>query len=193
MDPAIAAALISSPVALLAAGAAYGAGLVQGRGAYRGPVDAVRRQHQRDAYAAFLTEANAFFSKTLWGNCAQQASSQLGISLRDEARRQEINRRALRIQSEVPTEPLKLAAAVVQLEGPENIAAIAREIENHAHNVHVDALYGEAPYTLFDALDGRPAPTGEGRNTHLDLLTAINNFTDAARSHLNGSKTARRP
>ncbi|MGV9250631.1 hypothetical protein [Streptomyces sp. NPDC003697] len=136
-------------------------------------------------------EARTYWHKTLWGHCAQQAGEQLGISLRDRARRQEVNSRALRIQAEASTEPLKLATAVVQLEGPEHIAAIAQEIENHAHNVRFDALHGEAPYTLFDMLDGDPAPTNEGRNTHLDLLNAIHTFTTAARSHLNDDGTAR--
>ncbi|MET9185222.1 hypothetical protein [Streptomyces tendae] len=164
---------------------------MQGRAAYRGPVDAVRRQHQRDAYAAFLTEANTYFNRTSWGNCTQQAGEQLGIPAGDESRREEINRHTLRIQAEAPTEQLKLAAAVIQLEGPEDLAAIARQIENHAHTIQFDARYGEAPYTLFDMLAGRPAPADSGHNTHLELLNAIQQFTETARSHLN-DETARR-
>lgn len=51
MDPAIIAALITTPTAVIAAAAAYAAGRSQARAAHHGPIDAVRRQHQRDAYA----------------------------------------------------------------------------------------------------------------------------------------------
>ncbi|MDQ1031433.1 hypothetical protein QF035_009015 [Streptomyces umbrinus] len=56
MDPAIIAAVITTPTAVIAAAAAYAAGRAQARAAHHGPIDAVRRQHQRDAYAA-LTRA----------------------------------------------------------------------------------------------------------------------------------------
>ncbi|MEV5295377.1 hypothetical protein AB0K64_29635 [Streptomyces sp. NPDC053741] len=64
MDSAIAAALVATPTAALAATAAYAAGRAQARAAQRGPVDAVRRQHQRDAYAAFLRAAWSYLSST---------------------------------------------------------------------------------------------------------------------------------
>ena len=53
MDPAVTAALITTPAAILAAAAAYAARSAQGRGS----VDAVRRQQQLEVYAAFLTAA----------------------------------------------------------------------------------------------------------------------------------------
>lgn len=186
MDPAVVAALISSPVALLAATAAYGAGRVQGRGAYRGPVDAVRRQHQRDAYADLLTAANSYMRQTMWAECSVQACAQLGISYPPGERRDEAGRRACRIQADVSPEPLRLAAAVVHLEGPEHIAEIAHRIENHAHSVHVSALRGEIPNTMFDMLEGRPQ--SERHNHNMDLINAIYAFTEAARAHLNDDK-----
>ncbi|MGW5781941.1 hypothetical protein [Streptomyces sp. NPDC003863] len=64
MDPTMIAAIITSPTVVIAAAAAYAAGLRQARGAHRGPVDAVRRQHQRDAYAAMLVTANDFLRNT---------------------------------------------------------------------------------------------------------------------------------
>ncbi|MFB7188656.1 hypothetical protein ACFCZT_25820 [Streptomyces sp. NPDC056230] len=190
MDPAITAALISTPVALFAAAAAYGAGRVQGRATYQGPVDAVRRQHQRDAYAALLGTANSYVRQTNWGECSRQACDRLGICYPPRERREEADRQACRVRAEVPIEPLRLAAAVVELEGPEQIAAIAGRIENAAHSVHVRALWGEAPHTFFDILDGNPAPDDD-HNHHLDLLNAVHAFTEAARAHLNDSQTPR--
>ncbi|MBC3989480.1 hypothetical protein H8N00_11465 [Streptomyces sp. AC563] len=88
------------------------------------------------------------------------------------------------------TELVRLAQAVVQLEGPEHIAEIAQRIENYVHNVHVAALYGEAHDTLFDMVDGRP-PRGH-HNHSLDLLNEISAFTEVARAHLNDGKRLRR-
>ncbi|MCW8382430.1 hypothetical protein [Streptomyces justiciae] len=64
MDPAVAAALITTPTAVLASAAAYAAGRAQARSAHRGPVDAVRRQHQRDAYAELSRAALSYLSST---------------------------------------------------------------------------------------------------------------------------------
>ncbi|MEV6654806.1 hypothetical protein [Streptomyces sp. NPDC051219] len=60
MDPAVVAALIAVPTAVVAATAAYAAGRAQAHGAHRGPVDAVRREAQREAYLAFVTAARSF-------------------------------------------------------------------------------------------------------------------------------------
>ncbi|MEU0300627.1 hypothetical protein ABZ252_14320 [Streptomyces sp. NPDC006175] len=57
MDSAGIAALITTLTAVLAAATAYAAGRAPARAAHRGPVDAVRRQHQREAYAALATQA----------------------------------------------------------------------------------------------------------------------------------------
>lgn len=64
MDPAVAAALVATPSALLAALAAYTAGRAQARSAQRAPIDAVRRQHQRDAYAELIRAAWAYVGST---------------------------------------------------------------------------------------------------------------------------------
>ncbi|MEU1617782.1 hypothetical protein ABZ479_10805 [Streptomyces sp. NPDC005722] len=106
------------------------------------------------------------------------------------ARREEVDERALSIRAELSTEPLRLAAAVVNLEGPEHISEIAQLIENHAHNVYVGALRGEIPDTIFDVIEGRPLHGHH--NAHLDLVNEISAFTVAARSHLNDSTKPRR-
>ncbi|MEJ8649654.1 hypothetical protein WKI65_16560 [Streptomyces sp. MS1.AVA.3] len=107
----------------------------------------------------------------------------MGISYPPRERREEADRQACDIRAEVPTEPLRHATAVVELEGPKHIAEIVQRIENSAHSVHVSALWGEAPDTFFDVLDRRPLR--EQHNSHLDLVNAVYAFTEAARSHLN--------
>ncbi len=51
------------PPAVLAAVGAYAAGRAQARAAHRGPVDAIRRQHQREAYATLVAEVAKFENK----------------------------------------------------------------------------------------------------------------------------------
>ncbi|MEU9575570.1 hypothetical protein AB0D62_38240 [Streptomyces massasporeus] len=60
MDPAITAAI----VATLTAVAAYAGARSQARSARRGPIDAVRRQHQRDAYAELTRAAWSYAAIT---------------------------------------------------------------------------------------------------------------------------------
>jgi hypothetical protein len=79
MDPAVIAALITTPTAVIAATAAYAAGRAQARGAHRGPVDAVRRQHQRDAYAELTRAAWSYVSST--GNVMLQVQQLHGARL----------------------------------------------------------------------------------------------------------------
>lgn len=59
------------------------------------------------------------------GECSLQACDRLGISYPPGERREEADRQACLIRAEVPTEPVRLAAAVVELEAPEHIAEIA--------------------------------------------------------------------
>jgi hypothetical protein len=118
MDSSVLATLISTPVALLAAAAAYAAGRVQGRGAYQGPIAAVRRQHQRDAYAAFLTAANAHIRQTSWQTCLDAARIAIGITTFMDESREEVEQRATQIRARVPLESLQAATSVVSLEAP---------------------------------------------------------------------------
>ena len=183
MDPAVLAAIIPTPVALIAAAAAYAAGRVQGRAAYLGPVDAVRRQHQRDAYASLLAAANNYASQTEVGLCLDAARAELGIQafFEEESLREEINRRAARIRASVPVETVRAAAAVVSLEGPKHIADLAEAVA-----FRVDQTRRQPVGTsLLDLIDrGEPLPSTPPARSQ--LLDAIDEFTKAARSHLNG-------
>ncbi|MEU9426244.1 hypothetical protein AB0D87_25960 [Streptomyces sp. NPDC048342] len=188
MDSSVLAALISAPVALLASAAAYAAGRAQGRGAYQGPVAAVRRQHQREAYAALVTAANTYITQTEWGVCLQEARNQVGIAaFTDDSLEQEVNRRAARVRATVPVEPLRAAASVVFLEGPEHIAELAGTIVNRADQVRSHARAGNGPGGVLDELMAGRQPEVPAAYR---LIQAIDAFTDAARSHLNGGDSS---
>ncbi|MEV6197559.1 hypothetical protein AB0M19_34795 [Streptomyces sp. NPDC051920] len=186
MDSSVLAALISTPVALLAAAAAYAAGRVQGRGAYQGPIAAVRRQHQRDAYAAFLAAANAHVQQTAWQACFDEARLAIGITAFMDDSREEVERRATQIRARVPLDSLRAAAAVVFLEGPKRIAGLAQDIVHNAESVRSDARAGNGPGGVLHALrQGRAADLDPP--AHYRLIQAVDAFTSAARDHLNGS------
>jgi hypothetical protein len=188
MDSSVLAALISAPVALLASAAAYAAGRAQGRGAYQGPVAAVRRQHQREAYAALVTAANTYITQTEWGVCVREARIRVGaVVFVDESREHEVNRHAARVRAEVPVEPVRAAASVVLLEGPEHIAELAATIVIRAEQVQSHARAGNGPGGVLNALmEGRQPETPAAAR----LIQAIDAFTDAARAHLNGGDSS---
>ncbi|MEV8015264.1 hypothetical protein AB0O76_02660 [Streptomyces sp. NPDC086554] len=60
MDSTITAALIAMPSAVIASVAAYAVGRAQARAAHRGPIEAVRRQHQHEVCAAFHAAITAY-------------------------------------------------------------------------------------------------------------------------------------
>jgi hypothetical protein len=186
MGPAVLAAIIPTPVALIAAAAAYATGRVQGRAAYLGPVDAVRRQHQRDAYASLLAAANNYASQTEIGLCLDSARAELGIQavFGEKSLREEINRRAARIRASVPVEPVRAAAAVVSPESPKHIADPAEAVA-----FHVDQNRRQPVGTSLLELITRGEPLPSTSPARAQLLGAIDEFTTAARSHLNGHTT----
>ncbi|GAA1311218.1 MULTISPECIES: hypothetical protein [Streptomyces] len=187
MDPAVLAAIIPTPIALLAAGAAYAAGHIQGRSAYRGAVDAVRRQHQRDAYAAFLSAIRDYADQTEIGACQDAARRQVGVGPfqeEDDAARERVYRRASQIRAAVPLEPVRSAAAVIDLEGPKEVADLAQRAKDHARNAGREPV---GPNFLERLNRGLELPSGTP--SRLLMLKAIDEFTAAARDHLNGEKS----
>jgi hypothetical protein len=190
MDSAVVAALISAPVVLLASAAAYAAGRAQGRGALEGPVAAVRRQHQREAYAALVGAANTYMAQIEWGACLQEARTQMRIgAFFDESQETEVRRRSARVRAAVSTDPVRAAASVVLLEGPEHVAELAETIAVRADQVRSEARTSDGPGGVLEALmEGRtPEVPAQYR-----LLKAIDAFIDAARAHLNGDSSASR-
>ncbi|MFC9342880.1 hypothetical protein ACFT0G_06145 [Streptomyces sp. NPDC057020] len=183
MDAAVIAALVASPTALIAAGAAYAAGRRQAIGALRGPVDAVRRQHQRDAYARLLEAANNLVDNTEWTACLWQARGE-ALASGDPSTPGALESRARVIRSQAAVshmEALKKAAAVVTLEGPEHVAVQAARIRAAATGVAYSARLATLPPRAGAQInDGTPGEV-EAIRSH------IRSFIVMARDHLNAT------
>ncbi|MFF3710332.1 hypothetical protein [Streptomyces phaeochromogenes] len=175
MDPAVIAALITTPTAIIAATAAYAAGRAQARGSHRGPIDAVRRQHERDAYAAFVMASRAFAAATTPRAevVVQSAGEDAWAMTRDrlEERAEELRRRADTIQ-------VKNTNIVVELEGPEHVSDLAGQVAMCADDV-----------CRAVRLRRRSDPAHYRSTTiaaHSAFSDALIAFMRAARDHLNG-------
>jgi hypothetical protein len=178
MDPAVTAAIIAVPSAVVAAAAAYAAGRAQARGAHRGPVDAVRRQHQRDAYAAFFAALLAYEAATKWDTCRDRAlSDAFASSAGPTVTADEVVERAAQLILNVSLDELMRTGAAVDLEGPDRVAAAATITLGIAREIREAALRPNPmtpiPVVVTDA------------NSRLSL--AISGFVKAARAHLNGA------
>lgn len=178
MDPAVTAALVAGPFTVIAAVGAYAAGRAQARGAQRGPVDAVRRQHQRDAYAAYVAALHAYEAATKWDSCYERAMTdalaagvQPGPGLADH-----VEERARLLIAAVSVDELMRTGATVELEGPEDIAAFAMITLGAARQIWMAArrpISSPADYAHLLAAHGR-------------LSVGLSGFVKAARAHLNG-------
>ncbi|MDX3587908.1 hypothetical protein [Streptomyces europaeiscabiei] len=187
MDPAVIAAIVTSPTALIAAAAAYAAGRHQAHGAHRGPVDAIRRQHQRDAYAALLSLLNTYAYETNWTRCLMQARQELAEAEGEannaqhhpddvDARAQQVRARAFPM-----LRPLRPTLDVVSLEGPGYVADLADEACETANAL----VRASNKATVMGSL-WRPGPSEDPNELHGRLLKRITAFTVAARDYLNG-------
>ncbi|MFE1444160.1 hypothetical protein [Streptomyces sp. NPDC058739] len=169
MDSAIVAALITTPTAVLAAAGAYAAGRAQARAAHRGPVDAIRRQHQREAYATLVAEVAKFENKLFRAHIAT-------ISPRMRHQRNDI------LATE-DGEALVFAVAAVRLEGPAHLADLAHRIElasNHLYGAVLELQHTEDPSAASPAI----RMFEERHNT---LKDGAKTFVEAASAHLNGT------
>lgn len=94
-----------------------------------GPIYAVRRQHQRDAYAALLIVLNAFVNESMMRSALQRVrteASQAGGPPID------VTDRAHALIADLAGAPIIAANVVMELEGPESVAAAARGATNWA-------------------------------------------------------------
>ncbi|MEU2393938.1 hypothetical protein [Streptomyces sp. NPDC007369] len=180
MDSAVIAALISTPVALVAAGAAYAAGRAQSRGAHGGPVDSVRRAAQREAYARVLHEAQDFVTRI--GPIASVASHyhfvrqlDMNVPASDETAAEQARDALINLS----IADLSKAVAVVLLEGPDHVAELSNQLLTQASALHVTCDRYLTPYRNISSSPDALAH-GERR-----LATAVEEFIVAARSHLN--------
>ncbi|GAB2909629.1 hypothetical protein [Streptomyces mayteni] len=185
MDPAVLAAFVSIPTALLTAAASYAAGRSQGRSA----VDAVRRQHRRDAYTAFLLAANAYVSSASWNACLAEARAATGKvdSWLDKERNETLVRHALRIRAGVSVAPLRAAASIVHLEGSAHLGALAGRVIDCAEDMRVVARNKKDLEDEVRTLVTNPR--AEPR-TDAQLTRAVEAFTTEARRHLDGARPA---
>ncbi|MGW2423343.1 hypothetical protein ACWC0C_29535 [Streptomyces sp. NPDC001709] len=182
MDPAVIAALITTPTAVLAAATAYLAGRAQGRGT----VDAVRRQHQRDAYAAFLSAALVFSDQMNWSRCIELATAEATASTptgRDEAAR----RLATGIRATVDIRRMQDAAVVVHLEGPRHISQLVMAVMDQARQNQKDAETAIRDTSAETGTLTLPDPT----EADYAFSRRLSTFIAAASTHLNGGKALR--
>ncbi|MFD5583309.1 hypothetical protein CFC35_10265 [Streptomyces sp. FBKL.4005] len=179
MDPTVTAAIIAVPATVITAAAAYAAGRAQARGAHRGPIDAVRRQHQRDAYAAFLAALQAYQAATVWDTCYERAEADvLATGAPPSASLAEVVAERARMHVlTVSVDELMRTGATVDLEGPEDVAAAAMITVGAARQIRMVARWPFSSYddhvTVVDA--------------HERLGLAISGFVKVARAHLNGA------
>jgi hypothetical protein len=138
-------------------------------------VDAVRRQHQRDAYATLLAALHAYEREAEFGVCENLAQAEFQAAGVQPAP-PDLNRRTLELVAEVPIKEVLAHAAVVELEGPPSVADAGVEAMMAVCEVHYSAL---APNT---ALDGRVRNV---LSEHDKVYPAIRKFTEVARAQLN--------
>lgn len=172
MDPAVTAALVGIPTAVVtgavSAVAAFAGARAQARGAHRGPVDAVRRQHQREAYASLVAEVAKY----------QRHTFRVYLCIIDSVVRSRWNASLTSDDSQT----LHFAAAAVRLEGPPHLSEMAHRIELASSQVFgalFDLRHAEQPISS-------PAHTqfNEHHNTLKDVTNA---FVEAASAHLNST------
>ncbi|MEU8679638.1 hypothetical protein [Streptomyces sp. NPDC048560] len=173
MDPAVVAAVITTPTAVIAAVAAYVAGSAQARAAHRGPVDAVRRQHQREAYAALVIEASKY-EKHMFREYIETISPRMrhhrnGILAGPDA-----------------SEALLFAVAAVRLEGPAHLAELAHRIERASNHVFGAVLTLQA---TDDPTATSPEDLRQFDERHNILKDRERAFVEAASAHLNGARS----
>ena len=124
MDPEVIAALIGTPAVLVTAATGWLAGRAQSRGAYHGPVDAIRRTAQREAYADLYRSARRFIYAWEEAETAldripahHNGAQPLPEELREMHEAQDL---------------LEHAVDMVRLEGPDSLAEIADRIWDSA-------------------------------------------------------------
>ncbi|WP_406332418.1 hypothetical protein [[Kitasatospora] papulosa] len=174
MESEVIAALIATPTVLVAATAAWAAGRAQGRGAYHGPVDAVRRATQREAYADLHRSARHFIDA--WETAEAEANDP-GSGYPQA----EMN--AMRAAMGV----LEHAHETVLLEGPEPLAQIAERIWAAAKTLggtRLPAMFGGGHTWPFN--DDRPEALAERNEAVGQFRESTQALLVEARRYLNG-------
>ncbi|MEU0588552.1 hypothetical protein [Streptomyces sp. NPDC006132] len=188
MESEVMAALIGTPAVLVTAAAAWAAGRTQSRGAYHGPVDAVRRTAQREAYADLYRSARRFI------DAFENAEEALDRVPRSEPDDLPSDVRELVSEMREAQDALERAADMVRLEGPESLARIADRIWDSAARLggqRLGARWGRtAP--LFTATIATPEQNVARNEAMTEFRAAHRGLLPAARAYLNGGPPGRR-
>ncbi|MFJ4469552.1 hypothetical protein ACIP2X_18955 [Streptomyces sp. NPDC089424] len=178
MDPTVTGAVIAVPTAVLAAVAAYAGARAQARSAHRGPVDAVRRQHQRDAYAAFFAALLAYEAATRWDECRDRVTTAAiaAGAVPGPTLSAEVNERTRQLIEAVPLDEVMRTGAAVDLEGPDHVAAAAMITIGLARTIRSTT---SRPYAAVPVSVRVPS-------AHDRFGDALKEFVKIARAHLNG-------
>ncbi|MGV9279813.1 hypothetical protein [Streptomyces sp. NPDC003730] len=163
MDPAVTAALVAVPASLVAAAAAFAVGRAQALATHRGPVDAVRRPQQREAYASLLSALDAYIEETLpLTESVADGRSHNGGHSGD-------------LMNAPGLDDIRKACSAVKLEGPDDVAAAA------------DGAFEAAVAVLDEVIVSDDVPSPEARGAHRALQAATESFVQLARTRLNDS------
>jgi hypothetical protein len=192
MESEVIAALIGAPAVLVTAAAAWAAGRTQSRGAYHGPVDAVRRTSQREAYADLYRSARRFLHA--WENANAAVDSVTALHRVPHPQRGERDEplppdvQAMVDEMHEAQDSLEHAVDMVRLEGPESIAVFADRIWDSAVRLggrRPGGRWGRAK-PLFSVYLKSMSELGEKDQAMSELSDARRKLLPAARSYLNG-------
>ncbi|MEU4492612.1 hypothetical protein AB0F96_03910 [Streptomyces sp. NPDC023998] len=156
-------------------------------------MDAVRRQHQRDAYAAFLSGLNAYAYATDWERCLTQARQDLAeaeggaSSAHYHPGAADPGAKQVRSAAGSLLRPLRPTLDVVSLEGPGYVADLA----DQAYRAALAMGSASSAASVLGPL-WVPLPDHDPNETHRRLLECIAAFTAAARDYLNGESQRQR-
>jgi hypothetical protein len=191
MDSEVISAMVGAPAVLITAAAAWLAGRTQSQGAYQGPVDAVRRTAQREAYADLYRAGRHFID--LWERAEVEHEQAIGRLPRDAtALPPEV--RAVMDEVHEAQNALERAVDMVRLEGPEELAQVADRIWDSANSlagVDLRPMFQVRSRPLMrgfiDSAEGYLART----QARSDFTAAHRGLLSAARRYLNGGASTR--
>ncbi|MCG8971811.1 hypothetical protein [Streptomyces sp. CL12-4] len=169
MDSEVIAALIATPAVLVTAATAWMAGRVQSRGAYHGPVDAVRRTAQREAYADLYRTARYFL------DAFETAENAVATRQPFESAVDEMH---------TALDALEHAASMVELEGPDPLADIANRVYGNARRLAGHRI--SATVRTWTLNPNTPQELALRNEAMTELRNALNELLPTARRYLNG-------
>lgn len=183
MEAEVIAAIVGAPTVLVTAVASYMAGRLQAKAALKGPVSAIRRQHQREAYAALVREVDAFELRVSRTRAFTDVIHADPARARSEGNEWILQQVAERCAENAETHTVSSAVSLVNVEGPEKVNDACLGVSSA-----VAALFGRIVSDRFKSLTGditlRDFLEAE-LEIFNDLHEARRRFVRAAQDHLN--------